>query len=144
MPCDERAAGAVVVRTDETMEWQCVLVCQHDGDWGLPKGHVEPGESDRHAATREVKEEAGLSVELDPDFHMTIHYIKPNGRSKEVVYFLARSASGDLVPQPEEIVEIGWFSFDEAVQKVRYPAVRDVLRTVYPLLKPYKPWPDPR
>ena len=31
----------------------------HQGKWGLPKGHVDPGESPEHAALRELHEEAG-------------------------------------------------------------------------------------
>lgn len=31
----------------------------HQGKWGLPKGHVDAGESPEHAALRELHEEAG-------------------------------------------------------------------------------------
>ena len=35
-------------------------------DWSWPKGKVDPNESHRHAAVREIGEESGLSVELGP------------------------------------------------------------------------------
>ena len=127
MRFDERAAGAVVVRKTGSGDWECVLIRQHNGDWGLPKGHVERGESDEQAAVREVKEETGLSVELDPVFRQAVRYTVANARTKEVVYFLGRPAPGELVGQAEEIAEIGWYSFEEAVKKVRYAAVREVL-----------------
>jgi len=34
------------------------------GVWGLPGGRIEPGESIRQAAVREVKEETGLTVKI--------------------------------------------------------------------------------
>jgi 8-oxo-dGTP diphosphatase len=34
------------------------------GSWSLPGGHIEPGETARAAAVREIREETGLSVEI--------------------------------------------------------------------------------
>ena len=42
-----------------------LLIRDPYGKWGLPKGHVENGESSREAALREVREETGLT-HLDP------------------------------------------------------------------------------
>ena len=57
----EFSAGGVVVRGDETI----VIVPIRRAANGravlaLPKGHVDPGETPAQAATREVREEAGL------------------------------------------------------------------------------------
>jgi 8-oxo-dGTP pyrophosphatase MutT (NUDIX family) len=72
MPLDDKedtrrynAAGGVVVAPGGKK----ILVLLRPGRRGpngrpemrLPKGHTEPGESDRQAAIREVREEAGLS-----------------------------------------------------------------------------------
>ncbi len=35
------------------------------GTWSLPGGHIEPGETARAAAVREVAEETGLAITLD-------------------------------------------------------------------------------
>jgi len=35
------------------------------GLWSLPGGHIEPGETARAAATREVQEETGVEAEID-------------------------------------------------------------------------------
>jgi 8-oxo-dGTP diphosphatase len=34
------------------------------GSWSVPGGHIEPGETARAAAAREIREETGLSVEI--------------------------------------------------------------------------------
>jgi 8-oxo-dGTP diphosphatase len=56
-------ASAVIFRSD------AVLLVQRAGGpwrglWSLPGGHIEPGETARAAAVREIREETGLSVEI--------------------------------------------------------------------------------
>ena len=68
-----------------------------EGQWALPGGFVEVGETVESAATREAAEETGLAVELaslvgvysDPDRD-------PRGHNVSVA-FLARVVGGDLV-----------------------------------------------
>src|SRR6478609_9344019 len=43
----------------------CVLLLLNErGEWDLPGGRLDPGEDHRAALIREVREEAGLSVEV--------------------------------------------------------------------------------
>lgn len=51
----DRAGHVVMMRRQEWPE----------GWWGLIAGFIEPGETAEEAAAREVKEETGLSVELE-------------------------------------------------------------------------------
>lgn len=60
----ETSAGGVVLarRGGQT----CVaLVEKHNGNWVLPKGHVEAGESHEEAALREIGQETGLWTGLE-------------------------------------------------------------------------------
>ena len=72
---------------------------KHPTRWDLPKGHVEPGETDVMCALRELHEETGIlqeAIEIDPSFRFAHRYrIKatrsaPGSRLKELVIFLGR------------------------------------------------------
>jgi len=44
------------------LDWQgrVLVVSQHGTSWSLPKGHIDPGESELSAAKREIEEESGI------------------------------------------------------------------------------------
>jgi 8-oxo-dGTP pyrophosphatase MutT (NUDIX family) len=73
------------------------LLVRKPGRWDLPKGHVDPGETDLQCALRELEEETGIQaadVEVDPDFRYEIQYTVRDRRYpdeetwKTVVLFL--------------------------------------------------------
>ena len=41
-----------------------VLVVELDGHCGLPKGHIESGETEMQAALREIREETGITADI--------------------------------------------------------------------------------
>jgi len=41
---------------------EVLLLERHDGEWDLPGGHLEPGESLEETAARELMEETGFTV----------------------------------------------------------------------------------
>ncbi len=55
-----RVAAGVLIR-DGSDRVLLVKPTYKDG-WDIPGGYVEPGESPKHAATREVREELGIDV----------------------------------------------------------------------------------
>src|SRR6266487_1936100 len=53
-----RAGGGVLRRRPDNGHYEYAVVHRPKyGDWSLPKGKVDPGESDEQAALREVEEE---------------------------------------------------------------------------------------
>lgn len=99
--------------------------------WGLPSGHVEPGETVENAAVREVLEETGLQVRIlrligvysDPGSQV-FHY--PDGRVTHFVTccFQAEAVGGELTAVLPETLEVCYFPCD------RLPA--DILK-MHPL-----------
>jgi ADP-ribose pyrophosphatase YjhB (NUDIX family) len=88
---------------------QILLIKREDFEvWGLPGGHVDPGESVAQAAVREAWEETGLEVELTK---LVGVYSALGGRveGNHVVLFRAQPVGGILRPDESEVIELNYF-----------------------------------
>lgn len=68
-----------------TMGQISFLLLKHPGRWDLPKGHVDPGETNMECAIRELEEETGIQKQdlvIDPDFKYKQHYMVTSKRTK--------------------------------------------------------------
>ena len=107
--------GAVVVR-----EGKALLIKRgHEprkGEWSLPGGIVELGESLVDALRREVREETGLEVNIGPHIETfdRVHH-DGDGRVRYhfvIVDYLCTSAAGDPVAATDAEA-VAWASADE-------------------------------
>jgi 8-oxo-dGTP diphosphatase len=77
--------------------------------WGVPKGHLDAGESLEECAVREVNEEAGISVRLEERLIDVV--TSSSTTDKTVVTWLAQqTCSTTPFPADGENVEVKWFS----------------------------------
>ncbi len=123
-PPTVRAAGAVVWRDGSDGEPEVAVVHRpRYGDWSLPKGKLDPGETIAHAAAREVTEETGVTCVLSRHLRR-VHYRVPgrNGAQadKQVDYFAARARGGTFAPN-SEVDELRWLSVGRAREQLSYP-----------------------
>jgi len=86
------------------------------GLWSIPGGIIEIGENSRDAAVREVKEETGLTVEIDSVLEVVDNIVQDDfGRIRfhyVIVEYLARSESGE--PQAaSDVSEARWVPITE-------------------------------
>lgn len=129
-PRVERSAGGVVLRRIDG-EVHVLLIKDPYRNWGLPKGHVEPGEDDMGAALREVEEETGLSELIAGPELKTIDWVfRIRGRRvhKYCCFFLMVSPEGQPVPEESEgITACRWVALHEAVEEISYDNARQVL-----------------
>ena len=123
----EKSCGALVYRLEDEKLMMLLLKHRKGGHWGFPKGHVELGETEQQTALREIKEETGLSVLLDDRFRQAVEYYPKQGVKKQVVYFVANSQEGELVPQEEEISELVWMEWDDAFRAVTFKNDKNLL-----------------
>lgn len=77
-----------------------------EGFYSVLAGFVEPGESLEEAVAREVHEEVNLDIR-DIRYFGSQPWPFPHSL---MIGFTADYAGGDIRPQPEEIVEAGWYS----------------------------------
>jgi len=125
-----RAGGGVLRRrrNDGACEYAIVHRPRYD-DWSLPKGKVDPGESDEQAARREVEEETGVRASLGPELGTT-RYRDRKGRPKVVRYWLMEPVDPADPPQfrpNREIDELRWCSAADAGKLLSYEHDRNLV-----------------
>ena len=128
----EVSAGGVVYRREPSGDVHYLLIRDPYAHWGLPKGHLEDGETPSEAAVRETSEETGLEqLELRGPIRVIDWHFRFRGRSihKYCHFFLLESPDGDCVPQQEEgITDFRWLPLDEALATLSYDNARGVLK----------------
>ena len=136
----EVSAGGVVYRR-QGGDVEIALIHVR-GRWGLPKGHVEAGESPDQAALREVREETGLEGRVARKLG-EIHYSYREKRAaqhqevkvyKRVHFYLVRYLRGDVRDHDHEVDEARWFPIDEALRSLRFATERKMVNRAKALL----------
>lgn len=136
---DEYSAGGILVRAAAPGPLACLVSIPTRGgnaSWRLPKGTLEPGETSREAALREVREESGcqgeIIAELTPIEYWYTRRDEASGEKirvrKEVDFYLMRYVAGNVQDHDDEVDEARWFPFAEALQAISYDAERQVLQ----------------
>lgn len=138
----EHSAGGVVVRPGNGGDEPLFLLIQDSyGNWGFPKGHVEPGELADAAAVREVREETGLGpLTVIGPIDTIDWWFRFRGRliHKVCDFFLMElepNGSVETLPQEAEgITACEWEPYDVARQRVSYANARDVLARAHAMV----------
>lgn len=125
----ETSAGIVLFRKEES-KILYLLLHYPSGHWDFVKGKKESGESNRQTATREAREETGITdIEFVDNFEEWIEYnFQFEGElvQKQVVFFLAETKTKEIVISFEH-QDFMWLGFDEAMKKITFDNAKKVL-----------------
>jgi 8-oxo-dGTP pyrophosphatase MutT (NUDIX family) len=128
---NEFSSGGIVYKDDQFLLVENSRMKNPEEKWwGFPKGHLEEEESTEQAAVREVEEETGITSEIVQKIGQSKYTLTKNGEQifKVVTIYLMKYLSGDLKAQIEEVSNVSWLPYEEALKKLTYPGDKDLLR----------------
>ena len=120
----EKSCGCIIIKDNKIL----LVYEKRRNFWGLPKGHVEEGESEIETAKREVKEEVGLEVLISNVKRYTLNYIIKGEIDKTSVFYFAKPISEDIKMQESEIENVRWCNFEEALELLTFEDWRKMLK----------------
>jgi ADP-ribose pyrophosphatase YjhB (NUDIX family) len=97
-----------------------------EGLWSIPGGRVEPGEDDRTAVARELREETGLDVAVADTATGTVDRPGPGGAVYEI-HDYAATVTGGTLRAGDDAAEARWASPEELRALPLAPGLLDAL-----------------
>jgi len=116
------AGGVVIHATPRGPRFLLVESRKVAGEWVLPKGHLEPGETPEETAVREVIEEGGAEARV-VRFLDVVEFGQDAGTVRCAYYLLelVRTVAA------EEDREIAWVDAAEAKRRLRWESARRLI-----------------
>lgn len=122
----EKSCGNIVFKKENGI-LKVLLVHHNLGHYGMPKGHVELGETEEETALREVFEETGISSYIIDGFRELITYSPKENVIKDVIYFVGETNDFETTPQISEVSEAFFTETSKAVELVTHEEEKKVL-----------------
>jgi 8-oxo-dGTP pyrophosphatase MutT (NUDIX family) len=117
-------AGGIVFReAGGAVEFLLVEARRAPGQWVLPKGHIDPGETARETAVREVREESGVQAVIvgGPE---RVSFDTARGRAT-TLFFVMRAI--DEGPALEARATV-WLTLEAALARASHEQTKSLLR----------------
>ncbi len=91
------------------------------GEWTLPGGKLEFGETFEEGAIREVLEETGIQI-TNPEVYTVSNCMNEHAHFMTVCLKTNESVGEAQVTEPDEIVKWEWFSLDSLPSPLYFPS----------------------
>ena len=135
---EQHSAGGVVYKREGPRLRICLVSKKKGRIWALPKGRLDPGETPKDTAYREILEETGHKTEVGMLID-EIHYeffLNENQTyyHKTVSFFVLKLVEENAQPRDQEADEVGWFEFSDALRRLSYLNEKKILKKAQKLL----------
>ena len=128
----EPTAGGIVFRLNkESNDIEILLIQDSKNRWTIPKGHIEPGETAKQTALREIGEETGIFHANALTWLGKIHF--KYRRLDQLVLmttqiYLVQAVDEKETPTKEKWMNgIRWFSFADALDAIEYEDIEKLM-----------------
>lgn len=128
----EPTAGGIIFRmSPDQKDIEILLIQDSKNRWTIPKGHIEPGETAKQTAIREIGEEAGLFHIQALTWLGKIHF--KYRRLDQLVLmttqiYLVRALDDTETPTKEKWMKgIKWFTFTDALDAIEYEDIEKLM-----------------
>ncbi|MBQ6487333.1 NUDIX domain-containing protein [Candidatus Saccharibacteria bacterium] len=128
----EPTSGGIIFRlTKDKKDIEILLIQDSKGRWTIPKGHIEPGETAKMTARREIEEETGLKNVNILTWLGKIHF-KYRRADKLVLMttqiYLVEAMDTHETPIGEKWMKgIQWFPFADALDLIEYDDIEKLM-----------------
>ena len=128
----EPTSGGIIFRlTKDKKDIEILLIQDSKGRWTIPKGHIEPGETAKMTARREIEEETGLKNVNILTWLGKIHF-KYRRADKLVLMttqiYLVEAMDTHETPIGEKWMKgIQWFPFADALELIEYDDIETLM-----------------
>jgi ADP-ribose pyrophosphatase YjhB (NUDIX family) len=107
---DKRVFVAILTKKGRVLVCKRAQGTNNPGQWGLPGGHIDEGETVDEAAERELREEINLTIDLKQ-----MNVVRLIADKKRTLIILQRSqvTLSDMRPNPEEVESFVWMGYED-------------------------------
>jgi diadenosine hexaphosphate hydrolase (ATP-forming) len=127
----EPTSGGIVYRFDKNGKVEILLIQDAKDRWTIPKGHIEPGESAKECAEREIREETGLQEMRVDSWLGKINFRYRRQQSLVLmttqIYLVEGKGKTDELQKEEWMNGIGWHPADKALDLIEYEDIQKLM-----------------
>jgi 8-oxo-dGTP diphosphatase len=109
------AVHLLLINNDKVLLSRRFNTGYHDGDYSVPAGHVDVGETATHAMIRESMEEIGITISAkDLEYSTVMHRNSDDGTERIDFFFSCNKWVGEIkICEPNKCDDLRWVNISD-------------------------------